>query len=153
MLDRIVEFNKGENATAIKNVTLSEDILHDHFPGYPVFPGALVIEAMAQLGGFLIEMSINRPESIWRALLAQVDKAKFHRPAEPGEQLLIYARMAEQMEEAAKVSIRVDVSGEKMAASKLTFILKRIESESIHQQRRDVYRLWTRHLDQILEIL
>ncbi len=126
LLDRIMEFQVNESAVGIKNITLSEDIFQDHFPEHPVFPGAMLIEAMAQLGGFLLEMSVNKPNNIRRALLAQVDKAKFHRMAEPGEQLVIYGQMAEQMEDAAKINIRVENKGEKSASAKLTFVLKSI---------------------------
>jgi 3-hydroxyacyl-[acyl-carrier-protein] dehydratase len=153
MLDRVTALNPGESAAAVKNISLSDDVLHDHFPDYPIFPGALVVEAMAQLGGFLLEMSINRPEMIRRALLAQIDQAKFYRPAEPGDQILLYAQMAEQMVDAARVKIRLDISGEKMALAKLTFALREIDSEKIHQQRRYVYRLWTRHLKSVPQIL
>ena len=153
MLDRITEFIKGNRASGIKNISLSEDILHDHFPTYPVFPGALVIEAMAQLGGFLFEMSINRPEKIRRALLAQIERAKFHKMAEPGDQLLLQAHMAEQMDDAAKIDIRVNLSEEKIAVAKLTFVLMEIESEKIHEQRRFFYQLWTKHLKPTPEIL
>lgn len=153
MIDRVTEFKTGISASAIKNVSLTEDVLHDHFPDYPILPGAFVIEAMAQLGGFLLEMSLNSPALIRRALLAQIDKAKFYRPAEPGDQLLLNAQIAEQMDDAAKINIIVTISGEKMATAKLTFIMKAIDSEKIHQQRRDLYRLWTRKLDQVPDIL
>ncbi len=153
MLDRITEFSRGYHASGIKNISLSEDILHDHFPTYPVFPGALVIEAMAQLGGFLFEMSVNRPEKIRRALLAQIERAKFHRMAEPGDQLLLQAQMAEQMDDAVKIDIRADLSKEKIAVAKLTFVLMEIESEKIHEQRRYFYKLWTKYLEPTPEIL
>ncbi len=153
MIDRVTDLETGHSASAIKNVSLSENVLHDHFPDFPVFPGALVVEAMAQLGGFLIEMSYNTPASIRRALLAQIDRAKFHRPAEPGDQIRLKARLTDQMEDAAKVSVGADLGGEKMATATLTFILKEIDSQRIHEQRRYCYRLWTKHLDRVPEIL
>ncbi len=153
MIDRITDLKIGESASAIKNVTLTEDILHDHFPDYPVLPGAFIIESMAQLGGFLLEMSLNKPGFIRRALLIQVDHAKFYKPAEPGDQLILHVQMAEQMEDAAKISARVNISGEKSALAKLTFLIKEIDSEKIHQQRRYFYKLWTKHLEHIPEIL
>ncbi len=153
MIDRITGFTIGESASAIKNVTLSDDILHDHFPDYPVLPGAFVVESMAQLGGFLLEMSLNKPDCVRRALLVQIDHAKFYKPAEPGDQLALHVQMAEQMEDAAKITARADLSGEKAALAKLTFLMKEVESEKIHEQRRYFYRLWTRKLDHIPEIL
>ena len=147
LLDRVTEFVAGESAAGIKNVTLSNEVLHDHFPDLPVFPGALVVEAMAQLGGFLLEMSRNRTDYIRRALLIQIDQAKFHKPAEPGDQIRLFATIGEQMEDAAKINARAELDGEKMAVARLTFLMKEIDSNKIHQQRRYVYRLWTRLLD------
>jgi 3-hydroxyacyl-[acyl-carrier-protein] dehydratase len=152
MLDRVTEFRKGISAAGIKNITLTDDILHDHFPDYPVFPGAMLIEAMAQLGGFLLEMSVNTKDSIRRALLAQIDKAKFHNLAEPGDQLRLSAELDEQIDDAAKVNITVQCGDSKIANAKLTFVLKPIEFEKIHAQRRDCYRLWTKKLIPSVEI-
>ena len=146
MVDRVTEFTKGISASAIKNITLTDDILHDHFPDYPVFPGAMLIEAMAQLGGFLLEMSVNTKKYIRRAVLAQIDKAKFHNPAEPGDQLRLTAELDEQLDDAAKVNITVHCGDTKIANAKLTFVLEPIESDKIHAQRRYFYRLWTKKL-------
>ena len=153
MLDRVTEFTKGISASGIKNITLTEDILHDHFPDYPVFPGAMLIEATAQLGGFLLEMSVNTKDSIRRALLAQVDKAKFHTLAEPGDQLQLTAEMNEQIEDAAKIEVSVECDGAKIASAKLTFVLKPIDSDKIHAQRKYCYQLWTKKLKSDLEII
>lgn len=153
MIDRITEFHAGRSAAGIKNVTLSEDILHDHFPDHPVFPGAFIMESMAQLGGFLIEMSLNTPECIRRALLAQIDQAKFHAGARPGDQIILTARLARRMEDAVKIDALAEISGEKAARATLTFFLKKIDSEKIHEQRRYVYALWTEDLEKMPEIL
>ena len=152
MLDRVTKFTKGISACGIKNITLTDDILHDHFPDYPVFPGAMLIEAMAQLGGFLLEMSVNTTSSVRWALLAQVDKAKFHNLAEPGDQLRLSAELDEQMDDAAKINIIVNCGETKIASAKLTFVLKPIESDKIHAQRRYCYRLWTKKLKPAVEI-
>ena len=153
MIDRITELKVGESAVAVKNVTLSEDILQDHFPDYPVFPGALIIEAMAQLSGFLLEMTMNKPGKVRRALLGQVDRAKFHNMAEPGDQLIITVRIDHQMEDAAQVKCSAAVSGEKVSSALLTFVMKHLDSERIHRQRRYFYNIWTRKLDNLPEIL
>ena len=152
MLDRVTEFTKGISASGIKNITLTDDVLHDHFPDYPVFPGAMLLEAMAQLGGFLLEMSVNTKDSVRRALLAQVDKAKFYNLAEPGDQLRLSAELEEQIDDAAKINITVKCDETKIAGAKLTFVLKTIESEKIHAQRRYFYRLWTKKLIPSAEI-
>ena len=85
LVDRVTEIKPGERATGIRNINLSEHWVDDHFPGYPIFPGNLVVESLAQLAGFLIECSVNNPDDeIRRAMLVQVERAKFHHPAVPG---------------------------------------------------------------------
>ena len=84
-IDRFLEFESGRSAAAVKNVSLSEDHLHDHFPGYPVMPGALIIEGFAQAGGILVGESIGFTGNM---ILAKVSKASFHFPARPGDTLV-----------------------------------------------------------------
>ena len=83
-IDRFIEFESGHRAVAIKNVTLSEDHLHDFFPGYPTMPGSLVIEGVAQTAGILIG-EVNRFEK--RVILAKVSKAVFYFHPVPGDTL------------------------------------------------------------------
>ncbi|MBU0728934.1 MAG: beta-hydroxyacyl-ACP dehydratase [Proteobacteria bacterium] len=152
-IDRILEYKQGESAKAVKNITLSEDIFDDHFPDLPIYPGAYLIESAAQLGGFLVEMTVNKPEVISRAMMGQVDQAKFYRAAEPGDQLLLEACLENIMEDAAKICVHISCSGTKVARVFLTFILKRIDNLRIHEQRRSLYTLWTKHIEDFPEIL
>lgn len=153
MLDRILGFQKHQSATAIKNITLSDDIFTDHFPELPIYPGAFLIEAAAQLGGFLVEMSLNTSSQVRRALLVQVNQAKFHRPAEPGDQLLLEAEMDNAGDDAARIKATITCAGEKVARIHLTFVLKEVPHPMIHEQRRSLYRIWTKNLAGIPEIL
>jgi 3-hydroxyacyl-[acyl-carrier-protein] dehydratase len=84
-IDRFVEFESGRYAKALKNVSLAEDHLHDHFPGYPVMPNPLVIEGLAQTGGLLVGEYNQFREKV---VLAKVPKARFHFQATPGDTLL-----------------------------------------------------------------
>ena len=59
LIDKVTDLVSGERAKGLKCVTLTDDILHDHFPDYPMLPGALIVESAAQLAGFLLEMSFN----------------------------------------------------------------------------------------------
>ena len=68
LIDRVTELVAGERARGIKTVSLSDDVLHDHFPDYPIMPGTLILESAAQLGGFLVEMSVNKPGAPLRKL-------------------------------------------------------------------------------------
>ena len=83
-LDRFVEFVRGERAVAIKNVSLSEEPLSDYLPGFPVLPCSLIVEGLAWAGGILANDQCGFRE---RTVLAKVNRAMFHRPAMPGDQL------------------------------------------------------------------
>lgn len=86
LIDKIKIMECNKKITAVKNVALSEDVFFDHFAGYPVMPGALQIEAVAQAATALPEVSSDFKS---KALLNIVDKAKFRRLVKPGDQLLI----------------------------------------------------------------
>ena len=83
-IDRFLEFESGRYAKAVKNISLAEDHLHDHFPGYPVMPNPLVIEGLAQTGGLLVSEYNQFREKV---VLGKVPKARFHCLAIPGDTL------------------------------------------------------------------
>jgi 3-hydroxyacyl-[acyl-carrier-protein] dehydratase len=84
-IDRFLEFRSGHSCRAVKNVSLAEEHLHDHFPGYPVMPGALVVEGFAQAGGILVGEKLHFSANM---ILAKVPQATFHAPARPGDRLI-----------------------------------------------------------------
>src|SRR5262245_59290182 len=123
LLDKVTELVPGERARGVKNVTLTDEILHDHFPDYPIMPGVLVLEAASQLAGFLLETPRNKPgEPLRRALLVQIELAKFHEPAGPGDQLDILVTLDSLREAAAQVTAEVRAGPKRVARAALTFI-------------------------------
>ncbi len=153
LIDRVTEIVPAERARGIKAVTLTDEVLHDHFPDYPVLPGALIVEGAAQLAGFLLEATVNRAgEPPLRALLTQIRDARFYEPCTPGDRLDFTVTIESRLEGAAQVAAEVRVDEKRVARAGLTFVLKRIDSERVHEQRRYLYRLWTRDLTPPIEI-
>lgn len=100
-IDKFTEFESGVKATAIKNVSLAEEHLHDHFPAYPVMPASLMVEGMAQTAGILVGEARQFQEKV---ILAKVKKARFEREVRPGEQIR-YEAVIEQVTEAAASTV------------------------------------------------
>src|ERR1700744_164102 len=93
LVDRVLECVRGQSIRALKNVTFNEPYFTGHFPGRPVMPGVLIIEALAQVAGLLAFISANviaNPEA--SVYFVGIDKARFRRPVQPGDQLILTAR-------------------------------------------------------------
>ncbi len=87
MLDKIIDIDGDDSATGIKNVTFNEPIFQGHFPGSPVFPGVLIIEGMAQTAGAIVIAAEREKGSSHLVYMLTIDKAKFRKPAVPGDKL------------------------------------------------------------------
>jgi 3-hydroxyacyl-[acyl-carrier-protein] dehydratase len=111
-IDRFLEFHSGRSARAVKNLSLAEDYFADHFPGYPVMPGTLILEGLAQAGGILVGEVNDFREKV---ILAKVPRVVFHREMLAGEQLVYEVEVLHLRPEGASVSGRV-VVGEAVTA-------------------------------------
>jgi 3-hydroxyacyl-[acyl-carrier-protein] dehydratase len=117
-IDKFVEFNSGESAVAIKNVTLAEEHLHDHFPGFPVMPESLMIEAMAQTSGILVGEAKKFKEKV---ILAKVKKAVFYDYVTPGDTIKLSAKIESLNPEAATTSGKITLADKLIAEIDLMF--------------------------------
>jgi 3-hydroxyacyl-[acyl-carrier-protein] dehydratase len=117
-IDKFVEFKSGKSAVAIKNVTLAEEHLHDHFPDFPVMPECLIIEAMAQTAGILVGQAKSFKEKV---ILAKVKKAVFSDYVCPGDTLKLHAKIETITEEAASTIGRVTRGEDTIAEIDLMF--------------------------------
>jgi 3-hydroxyacyl-[acyl-carrier-protein] dehydratase len=111
-IDKFIEFNSGRDAVALKNVTLAEEHLHDHFPGFPVMPESLMIEAMAQTAGILVGEVKKFQEKV---ILAKVKKAVFFDYVRPGDTIKLLAKIESLTSEAASTAGKI-TCGDKLIA-------------------------------------
>ncbi|MHC4517601.1 MAG: 3-hydroxyacyl-ACP dehydratase FabZ family protein [Planctomycetota bacterium] len=117
-IDKFVEFESGRRAVAVKNVTLAEEHLHDHFPGFPVMPECLIIEAMAQTAGILVGQARDFQEKV---VLAKISKVVFSDFVRPGDSIWIEAEIGAISPEAASTRGRITRDGEQIAEIDLMF--------------------------------
>jgi beta-hydroxyacyl-ACP dehydratase FabZ len=97
LIDRILEFEANKRVVGLKNVTINEPFFQGHFPGHPIMPGVLLLEAMAQTGGVLALKSIPEEEVQKKVLyFMSIDKAKFRKPVLPGDQVRFELDMVRQ---------------------------------------------------------
>src|SRR5215467_1924653 len=121
LVDRIEELEK-ERVVGVKNVTVNEPFFDGHFPDYPVMPGVLIVEAMAQVAGVLVLSQIpDRKKKL--VLLAGVDGAKFRKPVRPGDQLRIEMKLLKRKSALAKMSGAVTVDGALVAEAEMFCVL------------------------------
>lgn len=143
LLDRITRLVPAEMAQGVKCVSLSDDIFADHFPGHPIMPGALIVEALAQLGGVLVEATMReRGRNDLHALLTMIDRTKFRRMVRPGDKLELEARLITAREEGGQVRATAMVEGQLAAEAELTFAFAEVKSEKLRARRREVLNVW-----------
>lgn len=154
LLDMITDLTPGKEAKGVKCISLTEQVLHDHFPDHPIYPGALIIEGLAQVAGFLLEMTLNTDESKMprRALLAQVDKMKFYQTSGPGDKLIYTAKIDSIINNSGMLTVEASCEGEKRVSGRLMFMMMEVPSKKLSEQRVDLYKIWTRNMKECLNL-
>ncbi len=110
LVDRVLECTPGESIRAIKNVTFNEPFFTGHFPGRPVMPGVMVLEALAQVAGILAYTTLGKvPNENTRFYFAGIDDCRFRRPVEPGDQLILTAQVVRNLKGIWKLSTKAYV--------------------------------------------
>jgi 3-hydroxyacyl-[acyl-carrier-protein] dehydratase len=149
-IDRFVEFQSGKSARAVKNLSRAEEYFADHFPGWPVMPGSLILEGLAQAGGILVGEANQFREKV---VLAKIPKAVFHREATAGEQLTYEVELLVLRPEGASVSGRVLSDGALVAEAEIFFAhLDQARSGQLFGDRNFVFTGEMQHLlDRLLK--
>lgn len=125
MIDKVVDMELGKTITAVKNVTINEPFFPGHFPGTPVMPGVLILEAMAQAAAILsFKTKAYTPEEIGIVYFAGIDGARFKRPVKPGDQLVLKVEIVREMRGIWKYRARAEVDGELVAEAELMATLR-----------------------------
>ena len=125
LVDRIVELVPGESLTAIKNVTINEPFFPGHFPNRPVMPGVLIVEAMAQACAILASYGLDRSGGEKRVYyFTGIDKARFKRPVEPGDQLRIDVSILRRIKNMWRCGGEANVDGSLCCSANLMFTYK-----------------------------
>jgi 3-hydroxyacyl-[acyl-carrier-protein] dehydratase len=113
LVDRVLDYEIGKRITAIKNVTINEDIFNGHFPHMPVMPGVLLIEAMAQTAAILSFLTLGiKPDENSVVYFAGIDNARFKRPVEPGDQVKMEAEILRGSRGVYKYKVSGSVDGQ-----------------------------------------
>ena len=117
-IDKFTEFTPRTSATAVKNVSLAEEHLHDLYPAFPIVPHSLIVEGMAQTAGILVGEARNFEEKV---ILAKIGKATFHRLVRPGETIVFKATIDQLNEQGASIAGIVSADGNLVAEIELMF--------------------------------
>jgi 3-hydroxyacyl-[acyl-carrier-protein] dehydratase len=129
LLDRVIEVVPKQRIVAIKNVTINEPFFQGHFPGYPLMPGVLMVEAMAQAGGVLLLTEVpDRADKL--IVFTGIEKARFRKPVTPGDQLRIAVEVLAFRRNVARIEGKIYV-GDKLVAEALLscFLIDRSKAD------------------------
>ncbi len=128
LIDRVVECVVGERLVAIKNVSVNEPFFNGHFPGYPVMPGVLILEAMAQAAGILgFRTNDTKPDANNIYLFVGIDKARFRQQVMPGDQLRIEIELNRVVRGMWQFGAVATVDGKRAASCEIMCTLKALE--------------------------
>ena len=120
LIDRVEEVVPGEKVIALKNVTINEPFFQGHFPGIPVMPGVIVLEAMGQAGGVLVYESLQgKKKENTLVFFTGIDKARFRKPVVPGDQLIFELKLLRKRKNLIRMAGVATVDGNKVAEAEL----------------------------------
>lgn len=128
LVDRITELEEGKKAVGLKNVTINEEYFNGHFPGYPVMPGVLIVEALAQVGAVaMLQKEENRGRL---AFFAGIDNCRFKRQVIPGDTLKLEVEITRMRGSIGKGKAIATVEGEIACEAEITFALGPVEQDT-----------------------
>lgn len=152
LIDRIETICYAKYITAVKCISLADDVFNEHFPGYPLFPGSLILEGLAQLGGSFFEITMKEQGvSRKHAVLTIVRQFKLRRPAGPGDRLRYRAEMVTMQDDYGAVRVTATLDDEVCAEGELMFNFVTIPCARIRQSREELYGIVTKNMQIIAD--
>lgn len=143
-IDRFLEFQSGKSARALKNLSLAEDHFADHFPGFPVMPGSLILEGLAQTGGILVGEANDFREKV---VLAKINWARFQREAMAGQELIYSVELLHLRPEGAAIHGRVTTGDDLIVEAEIFFAhLDQARSQQLFGDHNFVFSGELKHL-------
>lgn len=127
LVDRVLEIDGDRRAVGIKNVTVNEPFFQGHYPGTPIMPGVLIVEAMSQLAGLMLSQKLERTGKI--AILLSMDRVKLRKPVHPGDQLVMETETIKASERFGDVQCKARVDGRLVAEARVKFMMVDAEAE------------------------
>lgn len=124
LIDRVVDMDGEKSATGIKNVTINEPFFVGHFPGFPIMPGVLLVEAMAQTAAALVMNSLGEASKGSLVYFMSIDRARFRRPVLPGDTVHFPVRLAHKRPPVWKFAAEAHVGGRKVAEAQIGAMLR-----------------------------
>jgi len=123
LVDRILELELGKRVVGIKNVTINEPFFPGHFPGHPIMPGVLIVEAMAQVGCVLLMRSLDARAEKKVMYFTGIDRARFRRPVVPGDQIRFEVEILQLRRQVCRMKGGAYVEGKLVADAEMTSVL------------------------------
>ncbi len=127
LVDKILEFEEGKRIVGLKNVSVNEPVFQGHFPGFPLFPGVYILEALAQVGGILMIKSLGLEIGKYGVVFAGIDGARFKRPVFPGDQLILELEAVSIKRALSKMKGTAKVDGQVVAEAVLFAAARKME--------------------------
>ena len=129
LVDRVVEIDGNRRAVGVKNVTINEPFFTGHYPGTPIMPGVMLVEAMAQLGGLLLSQTLEHTGKI--AVLLSLDRVKLRHPVTPGDQLVLEAETVRASTRTASIRCKAHVGSRQVAEAQIRFMM--VDADQAHE--------------------
>ncbi|MCF7732719.1 MAG: beta-hydroxyacyl-ACP dehydratase [Akkermansiaceae bacterium] len=143
LIDRITTWEPGLLAEGVKNVALSEDFFDDHFPRRPVMPGVLILEGMAQLGGLLLETSLQEQyNKSAKAVVTMLERTKFRTMIKPGDSLRYRTEVMAINEAGGKIKATAHCEGKPVTSTEMVFGFKYLDDPLLDAKRKQLMDVW-----------